>query len=71
MKAPTEPVMMIWNRSVPMATVVGTPMTKMRMGMIIIPPPAPNSPARRPAPNPTPMGTNTETRWIPETGNET
>ena len=61
---------MTWNRSVPMAIVVGTPTTKMRMGIRIVPPPAPKRPAKSPARNPTPMGTSTDILGIPETGRE-
>ena len=63
--------MMIWNRSVPMAIVVGTPRTKISTGIRMNPPPAPSNPAMNPMLNPMPMGTKTDMRSMPETGRHT
>ena len=62
--------MMIWNRSVPIATVVGTPRTKISTGIRMNPPPAPSSPAMNPIPKPIAIGTNTDMRSISDTGRE-
>ena len=59
---------MIWNRSVPMATVVGTPIPKIKTGINKKPPPAPSSPAKKPTPKPTITGMNTESWSICDTG---
>ena len=71
MNVPQEPVTIIWNRSVPIATVVGTPSPKINAGMSKNPPPAPNKPAKNPTAKPTTTGMNTDRLSIPDTGRET